>query len=352
MGYIKSGETTADSLNFGKFIAHDSRADDVAMGLYAHAVDSAPSSTNAFLISELEKRDPVIRQPLKAVTYPKNIGVEVGGGWVEKSSKLFLDYGLAGNSADSSVMANGATIAPVIQANFNKNNFSTHIWNQPLSINEFDILRQKVTGRSLETILTDGVRLAYDKHMDKNVFVGLSEYGTTGILNDPDVPVTDVAAGAGSSTLWTSKTPDEILLDINTAVTDVWANAGNDLSAIPNHVLLPFAQYNYIATTKVSTLAEKTILTFILENNISRINGSELAFGVSLYNAGAGANSKDRMAVYNMDKRFLAVEELQPLTRMYTLHNPGTLTYDSNYAANISQVEAVYPQTMGYFDGI
>ena len=352
MPYTEMEATDSGTIELGSHIARDSRADDTAMGLYRRAVDSAPSSTNAFLTSELEKRDPLIRQPLKAVTYPQNIGVVVGGGWVEKSSKLFLDYGSAGDSQDGNVMSNGATLSPTIQANFNKGLYKTHIFNQPISINEFDILRQRVTGRSLETILTDGVRLHYDKHMDKNVFVGLPEYGTTGLLNNPDVPATNVATGAASSTLWSKKTPNEILADINGGITTVWANAGNDMSAIPNHILLPFSQYNYIATTKVSDLAQKTILTFILENNIAVINGSELKFGVSLYNAGAGAGNTDRMAIYNMDERFVAVEELQPLTRMYTLHDPKGLTYDTNYAANISEVEFAYPQTAGYFDGI
>ena len=37
------------------------------------------ASGQAFLVSELEKRDPLIRKPLSSITYPRDIPVSVGG---------------------------------------------------------------------------------------------------------------------------------------------------------------------------------------------------------------------------------------------------------------------------------
>ena len=37
----------------------------------------------AFLVSELEKRDPMIRKPLTSFTYPRDIVIQSGGGWVD-----------------------------------------------------------------------------------------------------------------------------------------------------------------------------------------------------------------------------------------------------------------------------
>lgn len=45
-------------------------------------------SGNAFLTSELEKRDPLIRKPLTSVTYPRDTPIEVGGGWVDYVSAM------------------------------------------------------------------------------------------------------------------------------------------------------------------------------------------------------------------------------------------------------------------------
>lgn len=316
------------------------------------ANDAAPSSSGAFLVSELEKRDTLVRQPLTTYTWEKNVPVKVGGGWVEYASNLNIDFGISGGTGNGVVNANGSNAVPVIQGNFGKDLYKAHIVAMFLRINEFDAERAQITGRSLDSLLTQGVRLGYEKHMDESTFKGLSGYGTTGLLNNPNVTAQSVAAGASTKTTWADKTPNEILADVNGAITTVWGRAGNDMSAIPNHITLPFEQYNYIATTKVSDIAEKTILTFILENNICNINGGNLVFGMTNFAKGAGASSTNRMVVYVMDPRFVAVEELQPLTRRRTIYNPNALSMDTLYAANVSETEIFYTQTVGYFDGI
>jgi hypothetical protein len=330
-------------------------ADAAAPGSRVRAVDAAaPSSSNAFLESELEKRDPLVRKPLTTVTWEDNIPVRTGGGWVEFLSNLNVGYGSAGSDDSENVATGGATIMPAIQGNFGKDIYGTHVFIQPLIINEVDMLRQNVTGRSLDTLLADGVRLNYEKHMDKNVFMGLQRYGTTGLLNNASVTSSLVAQGSasGSPRDWAHKTADEILADVNSAIITVWAAAGNDMAAIPNHILLPFEQFNLLISKKVSDIGQVSIMEFLKANNIVKNYGRELKFGVSLWGKGAGAGSTNRMAVYVHDDKYLAVEELVPLTRMRTMYTPGTVSYDTNYMANISQVEFFYTATIGYFDGI
>jgi hypothetical protein len=317
--------------------------------------DAAIANGGAFLISELERRDPRIREPLMSLTYPRDIPVKTGGGWVEYITALNIDYGIAGGSADGAVHAGGANTVPVIQANFGRDMFKTHIYSSIMRIMFVDMQRQQVTGRSLDQLLTDGIRLNYDKHMEQNVYMGIGRFGTTGLLNNPNVTARNVATGAGGVTKWTGangKTPDEILLDVNNAIMAGWAASEYDLSAIPNHILLPYEQYNYIATTKVTPLAEKTILTFLMENNIATKNGVDLFIGATMWNKGAGAGGTDRMVAYVHNDRFIATEELVPLARTMTQPNIDALAYDSVYMANISEVEIFYFQPIVYFDGI
>ena len=128
--------------------------------------------------------------------------------------------------------------------------------------------------------------------------------------------------------------------------------SGYDLDAIPNHIIMPYEQYNYIATTRIGQLAEKTILTFLLENNVAKQNGADLFIGATAWAKGAGASSADRMAVYCNKERYVAVDELVPLTRAMTTPNAERFSYDTAYAANVSEVELFYNQTMVYVDGI
>lgn len=353
MAFTNAGKTILKALDSAAFSG--GRGDTVSRTLASSiAMDAAPSSPNAFLVSELEKRDPLVRQPLTTATWEKNIPVRTGGGWDEFVSALNIDYGSSGDSDDANVAATGADVAPVIQANFGKDLYKTHLFVQPMSINYFDMMRQNITGRSLDKLLSDGVRLNYEKHMDKNVFMGLAKYGTTGLLNNPNVVAQTVAAGAesGTPTQWSKKTADEILADVNNALIYTWGNAGNDMSAIPNHILLPFEQYNHLIATKASDIAQVSIMKFLQENNIAAANGEELVFGVSLWGKGSGTGGTDRMVVYRSDERFIAVDELQPLTRLQTVYSGRHNSYDTNYAANISEVELFYPQTMSYWDGI
>lgn len=316
--------------------------------------DAAIANGNAFLISELEKRDPKVRQPLTSVTYPRDLPMKTGGGWVEFLSSLHIDYGMTNGSTNGPVTAGGANGVPVIQANLGKDVYKTHAFSAIMRVGFIDMQRQQITGQSLDKLLTDGIRLSYDKHMDANAYVGLSAYGTTGLVNNSNVLASAVATnGAVSpSRLWTDKTPDQILADVNALLTATWAQAEYDLAALPNHLLLPYAQYTYIATTKVSAIAEKTILQFILENNISTQNGGELVIGATRYCAGAGVNGVDRMVAYVHNENYLALEELAPLTRVMTQPNTTALAYDSAYMANVSEVEFFYTVTCRYADGI
>lgn len=319
----------------------------------ACAMDAAGiASGQAFLVSELEKRDTLVRTPLTSYTYTRDIPIRVGGGWAEFVSAMGVGYGVTGGSGDGIVTAGSADGIPMVQADFGKDLWKTHMISVGTRVFWIDQMRGNMTGRNMDTLLRDGVRMTYDKHMDENVYVGFAAYDSTGLLNNADVTVTNAATGAGGSATWATKTPDEILKDVNDAILAAWAASEHDLDAIPNHIVLPYEQYNYIATTKVSQLAEKTILTFLLENNVAKVNGGDLFIGATAWADGAGVGGADRMVVYCNKERYVAVDELVPLTRAMTTANAERFSYDTAYAGNVSEVETFYPMTMIYVDGI
>lgn len=314
--------------------------------------DSSIATAGAFLVSELEKRDPIVRVPLTSFTYARDIPVKIGGGWVDHTSNLNIDYGVTGGSGNGVVQAGGANASPLIQLNLEKDTYKTHVFNTTMRIRFVDMMRSQITGRSLDKMLSDGVRMAYDKHMDENVYRGLPTYGSYGLVNNPNITSASAATGASGSTNWASKTPAEILKDINDALNAVWSAAGYDLRAMPNHIILPHEQFNYIATQPVSGLSEKSILTYLQENNVAAKNNVNLVIAGVPWCKGAGALGVDRMVVYVHDEQFVAVEELAPLSRVMTSPSPEAQSYDSLYMANLSEVEFFYTQTVRYVDGI
>lgn len=316
-------------------------------GAKPFAMDAAGiASGQAFLTSELEKRDMLVRTPLTSFTYTRDLPIRVGGGWAEYVSAMNVGYGITGGSGDNLVQGTSVDGIPLVQANFGKDLWKTHVISAGTRVFWVDMMRGNMTGRNLDTLLRDGLRMTYDKHMDENAYVGFSRYGTTGLVNNPDVTVTN-AAGA-----FTSATADAILKEVNDAILEAWEAAGYDLDAVPNHIIMPYEQYNYIATTRVSNLAEKTILTFLLENNVAKQNGADLFIGATAWCKGAGAGNTDRMVVYCNKERFIAMDELVPLTRAMTTPNAERFSYDTAYAGNVSEVEVFYTQPIVYVDGI
>lgn len=314
---------------------------------------AAIASGGAFLQSELEKKDMLVRTPLTSFTYGRDIPIRVGGGWAEYVSAMNVGYGVAGGSDDGPVHAGGANGIPMVQASFDKGLFKTHVFSVGMRIMFVDMQRGNMIGRSYESILRDGVRMTYDKHMDANTYVGIKKYGSTGLLNNPDIVTTNAAStGAGSSSKFKNKTPDQILKDINDAIIAAWSSAEYDRDAIPNHIIMPYEQYNYLATTKVTELAEKTILTFLMENNVAKQNGGDLFIGGTTWCKEAGTGGTDRMAVYINKERFMAMDELAPLNRVMTQPNTENVCYDTAYMANLSEVELFYENVMRYVDGI
>ena len=311
------------------------------------AMDAAGiASGQAFLTSELEKRDMLVRTPLTSFTYSRDIPVRVGGGWAEFVSAMNVGYGLTGGSGEGMIGSGSADGIPMVQADFGKDLWKTHAIYAGTRVFWIDMQKGNMTGRNIDTLLRDGLRLAYDKHMDENVYVGFAKYGTTGLINNPDVVITN------ATKTWATATPDEILEMVNNAILATWARAAYDLDAIPNHILLPYEQYNYIATTKVTNLAEKTILTFLEENNVATKNGGDLFIGATVWCKAAGTGSTDRMVVYSNKERYVAIDELVPLTRAMTTPNAERFSYDTAYAGNVSETEVFYPETITYTDGI
>lgn len=312
------------------------------------------ASGGAFLVSELEKRDPVIRKPLTSFTYPRDIVIETGGGWVDYVSAMSVAYGMTGGAGNGPVTAGGANGIPIVQASVDKGVYKAHVFAAALRVMFQDMQRSNYIGRSLDNLLQDGVRMAYDKHMDANVYVGLTDYGTTGLVNNLNAVQTTAASNGQtpSSTKWKDKTPEQILKDVNDALTAGWAANEYDESAIPNHILLPYEQYLYIMTTKVTDLATETIYDFLMKNNAATKAGGDLFIGATRWCKGAGTSGGDRMVVYNNDRRFVKMDELVPLARIMSQPNVANVCYDTAYMANISEVQLFYPTSIRYVDGI
>ena len=167
--------------------------------------------------------------------------------------------------------------------------------------------------------------------------------------------VSNVPTGALGGTTWVTKTPDEILTDINAIITSTWAASA--WAVMPNKILIPPAQYGYISAQKVSTAGNVSILKYVLENNVLKQSGQgELEILPVKWAIGAGVGGTlgqtgtvDRMMAYTqaMDYVRFPMTMLQRTPVQYM-----SLYHMTTYYCRLGVVEMVYPETIGYRDGI
>ena len=281
----------------------------------------------------------------------RDIVAKTGGGWVEHTSTVDVEYATSGANGNS-IVAPGATAIPIMQVNTNKNLFKVSTFMHAMHIPFIDQAKLKQIGRNLEDLLDKGIKLNYNKALDLNAYKGFAEVGTTCLLNDPLVATQSAGTGAGGSTEWAKKTPDEILHDINNALNDAWAASEYDMSGMPNHVLIPPKQYAYIVAQKVSEAGNVSILKYLLENNIAVEQGGDVVIAPCRWCIGAGSGKKDRMMVYVNDEDKVNFDLTVPLTRAFTQPSAERAAYITLFAAQIGQVKFNYYQPVGYYDGI
>ena len=315
-------------------------------------MDAASLGTGmAFLVGELEKRDPKLLEPMTSTTWQRDIVANTGGGWVEFSSNYFVDYATVGANKRG-IISGSTTAIPTLQANITKDNWQVFTWANVVKVPFVDQKKLEGIGRSLDQIYDKGLRLNYNKMLDENVYTGFSEYGTEGLVNNSNVTASSASTGASGYTQFTKKTPDEILYDINMALTNAWANCGYDVDGIPNHIGLPPAVYTYLVTTKVSQAADKSILEYLLDNNIAKANGVDLKIVPMRQLIGAGTSSTNRMIAYVNNEDKVNFDITVPLSRVMTQPSVEHMAYMTAYAGQVGQVKILYTQCIEYVDGI
>ena len=309
----------------------------------------AANDSYVFLMKELEKVDETILEPLTGTDWPRDMPVITGGGLIESVASIDVTYASTGKD-DDNLFFDAANNIPVIQADMSKQVARTFNFAEYLAFNIMEKEKMMSVGRDPETFLNKGIRLHCDKVLDRNVYLGFRKVSSTGLCNNPSIIRSSAAQGAGGSTRWRDKTADEILNDINTAISAVWTENDCSSDGLPNHILVPVEQFGMLVTRKVSDDSERSILTYVLENNIAARQGKELIISPCKWCSGIGSSSTDRMVVYMNQEDRICFNLTQPLRRMETEY--AEMRIKIPYIAQFSEVRFLYPSTVRYMDAI
>lgn len=321
-------------------------------------------STGAYLVGELERLDQTLHEPLAAISWDRDIDLREDVTIADEVSSFTLStYASAGGLGTGQGIGNGkAWIGKTsdqitgVGVDLAKIPFPLTPWGIEIKYTILELESAAQVGRPIDQQKYNGMKLKHDMDIDEQVYIGDTANGATGLNNNALVTnVTNLPVGGGNSAAWATKTPDEILADFNFAITSVWAASA--WAVMPNRVLIPPPQFGALSTAKVSQAGNMSVLKYVIENNVIATSGSgKLEIEPCKWNIGGGvggtvgtANGHDRMVVYTKDKERVRF----PMTLLQrTPVQYESIYHKTTYFCRLGVVEVVYPETIGYFDGL
>lgn len=209
-----------------------------------------------------------------------------------------------------------------------------------------EIQAAKMANKPLEQRRADAARRAVLQKESVVAWRGETASGLPGLLTNANIGVYTVPAdGTGSSKLWSMKTSDLILRDMNGIVNKIFSDTLGVFEA--DTLIMPAAQYALISSTARSSTSDTTILAYFLANNpfikmVTWVNDM-LAAGVTTPGA-------DVMLAYKKDPMVLTLEvaddfkQLEPEKR--------NLEYVIDCVERFGGVIVYYPLAVARGEGI
>lgn len=334
------------------------------------AFDAAGSSGFAFLKSALELIVPRVVEPLQSVTHPRDIPIIVGGGFPEEVSAWAVNYGSTGGGFLGIQGTNNTDIAQAT-IDIQKGTWKTYNWMQGFSISFLDLERAKRMNASgdqppfsLQQIYEKSVRTVWNKALDYVTYlgnvplVGIST-GQPGLINNPNVPVL-YAPNGGSGSQWSTKSPTQVLSDVNLGINQTWENSGYSLDGIADTLLLPPNQFALLTQPmSIGGVGYDSTIEYIRRNCVAtQYFGSKDRFKIfplpANWISGQGLGGSDRAVFYRNDEECVQLRVPTMMEPAMTLPTDkgGAPGYSTYFAGNFTQVMFLRTTTAAYVDGV
>ena len=171
-----------------------------------------------------------------------------------------------------------------------------------------EIRRAQYAGVDLETRKASLARRVIDEKINSLAWAGDSNYNIQGFIKYPGTSEYTVSGALAADKLWSGKTADEILGDLN-GIKIMPANLTNGIERV-NTILIPPAQMDLIKNLRVGTTSDTTVYEFFTRNN------SDVTLESTYSLKGAGTGGTDMMIAYVKDAEHLTFELPMPFEQM------------------------------------
>lgn len=308
-------------------------------------------STGVFYIGELERLDQTIHEPLISVTWGRDIDLreDITTG-DEVSSFTNSAFAAAGGISPTGISWIGKDVNAITgaQLDIGKTPQPLFLWGMELSYTMPELASAMQAGRPIDSQKYDVIRTKHQMDIDQMVYTGDPVVNSFGLTNHPTVTnVSNVTGGTWAAAV-TAGTPNVILQQVNEELSSTWAASA--WAVMPTELRVPPTQFGLLVSNTVSTAGNISILRFLQENSLCNTqNGRPLNIQPLKWLNGRGAGGTQRMVAYTKQKERVRYP-MTPLQRTplewRSLYNLTT------YWGRLGMIEVVYPECIGYRDGI
>lgn len=308
----------------------------------------APQRALAFLTSQQMRIDPVVYQTrYPDIQYPRLVPVDTTGPeWI--AGVTYFSSDAVGAAKWFNGKADDVPHADVLRESFQAT-VSMAAIGYDYDLQELG--NAMLLGIDLNPLKANAARRASEEFIEKVAITGDAAKGYYGVANHPSVTAGSApATGTGSATAWDTKTPEQILADVNGILLGQFT--GTYGAEMADTILLPYAQLLSISTRTINDMSTVTILEWLLQNNVlNRLRGGSLtiagAFGLDT----AGAGGTARMIAYRRSPEVLVLHMPMPF-RFLPAWQQGPIRFEVPGLFRVGGVDVRRPKAMRYMDGI
>jgi hypothetical protein len=213
-----------------------------------------------------------------------------------------------------------------------------------------EVAQAQRTNINLQTERAAAAFRAYEEFMERITFFGDTTKNWTGLTNDGNVTIVPATAdGTGSSALWSTKTGDQIIRDVNQILTGIYTGSGTVEMA--DTLLVSPANFTTMATTRLTNTVASALGWLQEYNSYSALSNGTLTVKAVRGLETAGAGGVSRAIAYRNDPQILRLHVPMP----HKFLNPMQVTplrYDIPGIFRTGGIEIRRPGAVRYLDGI
>lgn len=306
--------------------------------------DARVHDTNfAFLSTSLAKLHQKAYEPKYFVTYPADVDIDVGGGFVDYVEYYQINWAGIMNEVRN-VVSNNANYIPRVNASMTQNKANVYTFEVAYDLRfvELEKMKKLTLQKSIEEIYQNGIVAGWDLFVQRVAYVGIN--GGKGLFNSDNVLVTTIDNSSTSGKGFEGVDDASVVAFFNGVFEYYLTDSNMNLAILPDSFLVPTFVGKDLSS-RFSALYTESLRNYIINHNLGVDEGAgalkiRIASRPDLDTLGTAGYG--RIVAYKRDKDFVRLDMPYPMQHFITLPNIDKMGYTSAFVGQVSEIQLPY----------